>query len=943
MFGRMRKTVAATAAASLLVLQGMAVPVGAEELEGQSVVNGDGTPGSSQQDPNVPDNPPDGEKEGDADGGRGDTGAGDVGNSDEGNSDEDNSDENNDEEQEDRAFITVEGLDTELSVNRPYNFTVRTEKRTVEDSPTVKAVFTVGREGTEEDDVHLCYYSEDGTDEETCKDLPLTRKNGVLVGEFNPSLNGFPLADESTKLKVTFTRAGDYEVALDLVSVEDASDVYATFKKTYQVKLAEPKVATNLPGKILKGKQREFTLNVDSGSYADTSVTGTVEITGPNDMDPKDFTLSYKASPDAKYSDLGLQGANGNFSASFGGDKFTLDHMTRYFRITPMGVGTYHLTVKYTTDAGDVFASEPHELQVVEGKPTVSFSLPSTLNIGKKRNFKVKLTAGDFAGTDAYLRFKIEGKRISTRDVDLWYDDGKDCETLHLEKKDGDLIADYEFDGFALTDQEIDFRIRFEEEGDYDVTVELLEKGTGYLLASDTESVEVEDPDDEKDAEDDEEEDKNDSKPTKPTEPKPSTPAPSTPTTPEPTQPDRGQGTPEDPAVIRDNNTHGTTTAVVSDGAATVTHEVTSAPTAGSLVIDMKGATVPVLGKSVPVAEWVVAVPVSVISQFGSDQGVIFQAGASELHLSPAALRAVAAGQGDAKVQFGLKTADVNLSAAAAEASGLSLAGQAVSLSAGVVSGTQVTPVSSFANPVTLRLPIDAFQVPQHLGIYRLVGPGEWMYVGGRVNSAGRSVEADVSAPGTYAVFEYTQEFTDIADHWARADIQLLASRHIVKGKQPGIFDPEAQVTRAEFTALLVRALGLKGAGVAQPTFTDVTLSHWSCSEVETAVQNGLVARTDQFRPEDPISRQEMAVMVSRAMTLRGVPQPGVPAESVLVKYKDRGRIAGWAQEAVSHATQRGVITGYPTGRFEPEATATRAEAVTVLKRLMIVTGDLRL
>lgn len=750
---------------------------------------------------------------------------------------------------------------------------------------------------------------------------------------------------DSTKDQVTCTfkvnvnKAGTYKLLTSIFHAEEEAPL-ATSES--EVTAGDPPLSWIMPAKILANKKTPFLVTTRKGALLDQNVKFEFIVQGPESVELKE-------------GDVALYFGNTKVSLSKGdGNQFTgqteefaLADKEWDFDITLKVKGTYSVQAKLTrTDSVDPLWEVKKDIEVVEGKPTVSFKLPSRLDEGERKAFTVKLKPGDFKDTDVSLRFTIERNRIDDDDVDLWYKDGDgDYQTLKLTDTGSKLIANY--DPFTLGETEIGFRIRFERTGNFDVTVDLIRVGTGEVLASDTDDVDVEDPDDEE--EDEDEEDKQDRDDEKPADKKPSVPTtPVPPTPPVPSQPDLGKGTPDDPAVIRDNNTHGSTTAVVSDGVAHVTHQVTSAPSAGNLTIDLMGSTVSVQGNPVPVGARTVAIPASVIGQLGAGQEVVIRTALAELRIPPAVLQAMVAGTSDGTVRFTLKAADSSASIARARASGLSLAGQVVSLSAEVVSGSQAAPVSSFASPVTLRLPFDTFQVPQHLGIYRLnAATGEWEYVGGRVNSAGRFVEVDRPSLSEYAVFEYVQDFVDVAfDHWAQSDIQLMASRHIVKGKQAGFFEPEAQVTRAEFTALLVRALNLKAEGLflpAQSVFADVPLSHWSYSEVQAALQYGVIAPDADFRPDDPITRQEMAVMLTRALALRDVPHLGAPTETVLARYADRDQIAGWAQDAVSQTTQLGIMAGYPWGTFEPDKTATRAEAVTALKRLMVVTGDLML
>ena len=93
----------------------------------------------------------------------------------------------------------------------------------------------------------------------------------------------------------------------------------------------------------------------------------------------------------------------------------------------------------------------------------------------------------------------------------------------------------------------------------------------------------------------------------------------------------------------------------------------------------------------------------------------------------------------------------------------------------------------------------------------------------------------------TYAVVSSSKTFGDINGHWAKADIELLASKLIVNGVTDANFAPNTNITRAEFAALLVRSLGLT-PNAAAASFHDVHASDWFAGGVGAAVKAKLVS-----------------------------------------------------------------------------------------------------
>ncbi|TYP52422.1 S-layer homology domain-containing protein [Thermosediminibacter litoriperuensis] len=185
---------------------------------------------------------------------------------------------------------------------------------------------------------------------------------------------------------------------------------------------------------------------------------------------------------------------------------------------------------------------------------------------------------------------------------------------------------------------------------------------------------------------------------------------------------------------------------------------------------------------------------------------------------------------------------------------------------------------------------------------------------------------------------EISIKFSDVENHWARTYIEYIASKGIIKGKAQGMFAPEDRVTRAEFTAMLVRLLKLEDKETVQNLpFTDVLPDDWFYSTVRAAYNSGLARGTgDEFNPNSLITRQEMAVLVTRAASIvnKSAFVDSVEVEKILSAYKDRDRISEWAKTEIAVAVKLGLIRGVGTDILAPGETATRAQAATVIYNL---------
>lgn len=147
-----------------------------------------------------------------------------------------------------------------------------------------------------------------------------------------------------------------------------------------------------------------------------------------------------------------------------------------------------------------------------------------------------------------------------------------------------------------------------------------------------------------------------------------------------------------------------------------------------------------------------------------------------------------------------------------------------------------------------------------------------------------------------------------------------------IQGYPDGTFRPEKPITRAEIAAILTRIMGLNPQTAGNPNFSDVQSTHWAfgyiSAVVEAGVMQGYPDRT--FRPDQSITRAELATVMVRA---RGL----FPLIVAPPTFPD---IAGhWAAGYIEAAQRAMFITGYPSGDFRPDQSITRAETVTLIDR----------
>ena len=171
--------------------------------------------------------------------------------------------------------------------------------------------------------------------------------------------------------------------------------------------------------------------------------------------------------------------------------------------------------------------------------------------------------------------------------------------------------------------------------------------------------------------------------------------------------------------------------------------------------------------------------------------------------------------------------------------------------------------------------------------------------------------------------------FPDLLDHWAREQVEKLVEMGIVSGYPDGLFRPDSEITRAEFTKIIVSALHLELQASPSPTFLDVGEDHWALKYIEAAAEKGIVKGIGEgkFAPERNITRAEMATMIARAL--------GLSPEERNAPFTDAVDIPEYARGYVFAVSAKGIITGYPDGTFRPFNNATRAEAATMIFRML--------
>ena len=243
--------------------------------------------------------------------------------------------------------------------------------------------------------------------------------------------------------------------------------------------------------------------------------------------------------------------------------------------------------------------------------------------------------------------------------------------------------------------------------------------------------------------------------------------------------------------------------------------------------------------------------------------------------------------------------------------------------------------------------------IPYTLGANEKAGNVQAVYVDDKgkvhwlVNSVYDSVEKvlrfTTSHFSAYGI-GYKQDntaLTDIAGHWAKEDVEFVVSRGLIGGTTATTFSPNSAMTRGMFVTALGRLVHADVSGYKKSSFSDVKDDAYYMGYIEWANKNNIVngVGNNKFAPDQSITREQMAVIMSGYAKTIGYPLPKVHVECI---FTDNDKISAYAKEAVKQMQMAGVISGINGNLFDPQGTATRAKVSAVLRRFveLVISSD---
>ncbi|MDD6763696.1 MAG: S-layer homology domain-containing protein [Clostridiales bacterium] len=209
----------------------------------------------------------------------------------------------------------------------------------------------------------------------------------------------------------------------------------------------------------------------------------------------------------------------------------------------------------------------------------------------------------------------------------------------------------------------------------------------------------------------------------------------------------------------------------------------------------------------------------------------------------------------------------------------------------------------------------------------------------------------------------FAADFTDTKGHWAEEAINTLAEKGIVNGVIDTEFNPDGEVTRAQYLKMIMEATGMKTAQYRAGECLEATADDWYAPYLQRALDCGLIPKemiagfkqkveyevdedgkaissrvvySGAFNGVLPISREEMAVLTQYfyqyTRTVKTTEKNDV---SGIKDFTDQLSISEWAENSVKLAVANGFIEGMENNIFSPKSSTTRAQAATVILRVI--------
>lgn len=183
-------------------------------------------------------------------------------------------------------------------------------------------------------------------------------------------------------------------------------------------------------------------------------------------------------------------------------------------------------------------------------------------------------------------------------------------------------------------------------------------------------------------------------------------------------------------------------------------------------------------------------------------------------------------------------------------------------------------------------------------------------------------------------------DFKDVpSNSWYYNSVKFVADKDYMNGTSATTFSPSDNMTRAMFVTVLSRMAKADVDNNAATSFTDVKAGQWYTGAVAWGNKNGLVTgySSTKFGTDDPITREDIAVLVDRYVKFMGY---NLKTKPQVDSFKDAADISSYAKDAVEACRLAGLYYGYTDGTLKPKENVTRAEVAAIIERMEILIDE---
>ncbi|GMQ57738.1 hypothetical protein AN1V17_21330 [Vallitalea sediminicola] len=187
-----------------------------------------------------------------------------------------------------------------------------------------------------------------------------------------------------------------------------------------------------------------------------------------------------------------------------------------------------------------------------------------------------------------------------------------------------------------------------------------------------------------------------------------------------------------------------------------------------------------------------------------------------------------------------------------------------------------------------------------------------------------------------YALMYVDKTFDDVTTYWGKIAIETLASREVINGKSETIFDPNGEITRAEFTALIVRFFDFTSQ--SEDNYSDIDGDKWYTDYISIAKNNNILPEVygNTFEPSKEITREEMMYILYKSLEVTERLDNFDDEGDKLEDFTDNNEMSSYAIKGANYLISRDIINGSDNNMINPTGTSTRAEVAQMLCNMII-------